>query len=242
MCGRYVQHRSSGEIARYARAVNAPPNLVPSFNRAPTQDGLVLRRHPETGARHLDALRWGLIPRWADDPSIGSRMMNARSESIAEKPSFRDAFVKRRAIAFADGFYEWQRLGEGPKAPKQAFAVAMADGTPMPLAALWEGWRGKEGEVIRSYTIITTNAAPELSPLHDRMPVILPPEDWDEWLGETPSEPARLQALLRPFPRAGLAVWPVSARVNKVAEDDAALLERDPLAQPPPGLDDPPPW
>jgi putative SOS response-associated peptidase YedK len=190
----------------------------------------------------LDALRWGLIPRWADDPSIGSRMMNARSESIAEKPSFREAFVKRRAIAFADGFYEWQRLAEGPKAPKQAFAVAMADGTPMPLAALWEGWRGKDGEIIRSYTIITTNAAPELSPLHDRMPVILPPEDWDEWLGETPAEPARFKAMLRPFPRAGLAVWPVSARVNRVAEDDAALLERDPLAQPPPGLDDPALW
>jgi len=206
MCGRYFQHRSSNEIARYARAVNAPPNLVPSFNRAPTQDGLVLRRHPETGARHLDALRWGLIPRWADDPAIGSRMMNARSESIAEKPSFRDAFVKRRAIAFADGFYEWQRLGEGPKAPKQAFAVAMADGAPMPLAAL------------------------------------LLPEDWDEWLGETPAEPARLKALLRPFSRKGLAVWPVSSRVNRIAEDDAALLERDPLAQPPAGLDDPPPW
>jgi putative SOS response-associated peptidase YedK len=118
----------------------------------------------------------------------------------------------------------------------------MADGAPMPLAALWEGWRGKDGDIIRSYTIITTNAAPKLSPLHDRMPVILPPEDWDEWLGETPAEPARLQALLRPFPRKGLAVWPVSARVNRVAEDDAALLERDPLAQPPPELDDPPPW
>lgn len=238
MCGRYFQQRSSGDIARYFGTKNPTPNLVPSFNRAPTQEGLVVRRHPETGARHLDALRWGLVPRWAKDASGGAKMMNARSESVAEKPAFREAFRKRRGIAVADGFYEWQVLG--PKA-KQPFAVAMADGAPMPLAALWEGWRAPDGTILRTFTILTTTAAPELAPLHERMPVILPPEAWDSWLGAGDADEAALLALLKPYPRQGLAVWPVGPRVGRVAEDDAGLLDRDPLAQPPPGLDDPPP-
>ena len=238
MCGRYFQQRSSGDIARYFGTTNATPNLVPSFNRAPTQDGLVVRRHPETGARHLDALRWGLVPRWAKDASGGARMMNARSESVTEKPAFREAFRKRRGIAVADGFYEWQVLG--PRA-KQPFAVAMADGAPMPLAALWEGWRAPDGTILRTFTILTTEASPELSILHDRMPVILPPDAWDAWLGAEETDDAALLAICRPYPRRGLAVWPVGPRVGRVAENDAGLLDRDPLAQPPPGLDDPPP-
>lgn len=238
MCGRYFQQRSSADIARYFGTTNATPNLVPSFNRAPTQDGLVVRRHPETGARHLDALRWGLVPRWAKDASGGARMMNARSESVADKPAFREAFRKRRGIAVADGFYEWQVLG--PRA-KQPFAVAMADGAPMPLAALWEGWRAPDGTILRTFTILTTDAAPELSILHDRMPVILPPDAWDAWLGAEEADDAALLSLCRPYPRQGLAVWPVGPRVGRVAENDPGLLERDALAQPPPGLDDPPP-
>ena len=238
MCGRYFQQRSSGDIARYFGTTNATPNLVPSFNRAPTQDGLVVRRHPETGARHLDALRWGLVPRWAKDASGGARMMNARSESVADKPAFREAFRKRRGIAVADGFYEWQVLG--PRA-KQPFAVAMADGAPMPLAALWEGWRAPDGTILRTFTILTTDAAPELSILHDRMQVILPPDAWDAWLGAEEADDAALLSLCRPYARQGLAVWPVGPRVGRVAENDPGLLERDALAQPPPGLDDPPP-
>ncbi|MEO3474495.1 SOS response-associated peptidase [Roseomonas sp. CAU 1739] len=239
MCGRYFQQRSSGDIARHFKVTGSITNLPPSFNRAPTQDGLVLRRHPETGARHLDALRWGLVPRWAKDPSGGARMINARSETVAEKPAFRDAFAKRRAIAVADGFYEWDQ--HTAKGAKQPFAIAMADGAPMPLAALWEGWRAPDGTILRSFTILTTVAVPELAGLHDRMPVILPPEAWDAWLGATPADDASLHALLKPYPRQGLAVWPVGARVGRVAEDDAGLIERDPLAQPPPGLDDPSP-
>ena len=250
MCGRYYQQRGSGEVARYFQTVNAVPNLPPSFNRAPTQEGLVIRRHPETGARHLDALRWGLVPRWAKDTSGAARMINARSESVAEKPAFREAFHRRRAIAVADGFYEWQTpeapsLTDPPKrgkpVAKQPFAVAMADGAPMPLAALWEGWRAPDGSILRSYTILTTDADPAMATLHHRMPVILPPEAWSAWLGETEADEASLLALLRPYPRDGLAIWPVSTRVNRVSEDDAGLLDRDPLAMPPPGLDDPPP-
>ncbi|MBW6399623.1 SOS response-associated peptidase [Roseomonas sp. HJA6] len=238
MCGRYFQQRSSGEMARHFGVTGALPNLPPSFNRAPTQEGLVVRRHPDTAARHLDALRWGLVPRWAKDATGAARMINARSESVAEKPAFRDAFHKRRGIAVADGFYEWQVLGKGSKQP---FAVAMADGAPMPLAALWEGWRAPDGTILRSYTILTTAAVPELAPLHERMPVILPPEAWDAWLGDVPADEDVLLGLLKPYPRSGLAVWPVGARVGRVSEDDAGLLDRDPLAVPPPGLDDPPP-
>ncbi len=239
MCGRYFQQRAAGEVARHFGVAGAIANLPPSFNRAPTQDGLVVRRHPETGMRHLDALRWGLVPRWAKDASGAARMINARSESVAEKPAFRDAFHRRRAIAVADGFYEWQQ--SGPKGGKQPFAVAMKDGAPMPLAALWEGWRAPDGSILRSFTILTTTAVPELAPLHERMPVILPPESWDAWLGEAPADEAALLALLKPYPRIGLTVWPVGARVGRVSEDDAGLLARDPLAVPPAGLDDPPP-
>lgn len=236
MCGRYFLQRGPAWVARYFETVNPLPNLAPSWNRAPTQDGPVVRRHPETGQRHLDALRWGLVPRWAKDPAIGSRMINARSETAAEKLAFRDAFAKRRCLVVADGFYEW--LAEGRS--KQPYAVAMADGGPMPLAGLWEGWRGPDGAVVRSFTILTTEANAKLRAVHERMPVILPREAWGAWLGEEPADQAALLALCRPCPAEAVIAWPVSPRVNKVAENDAALLARDPLAMPPPGLDDPP--
>ncbi len=234
MCGRYFQYRAPAAIAAYFQAGNPLANTPPSFNRAPTQDGLVLRRHPETGARHLDPLRWGLVPRWSKDASGGARMINARSEGITERPAFREAIWKRRCIATADGFYEWQVNGKA----KQPFAVAMASGEPMPLAGLWEGWRGPDGAVLRTFTIITTVATPRLAPLHERMPVILPKEAWSIWLAEEPAEPEAVLALLRPFDGAALRVWPVSPRVGKVAENDAGLLERDPLAVVPADLDD----
>jgi putative SOS response-associated peptidase YedK len=238
MCGRYFQQRGPAEVARYFETVNPLPNLAPSWNRAPTQDALVVRRHPETGARHLDPLRWGLVPRWAKDPSVGSRMINARGESLAEKPAFRDAYARRRCIVTADGFYEWRAEGKA----KQAYAVAMRDGAPMPLAGLWEGWRAPDGAILRTCTIVTTEANKRLSAIHERMPVILPKEAWPLWLGEeTPEGSEALQALLRPYPAEGLAVWPVANRVGRVAENDRALLARDPLAMPPPDLDDPPP-
>ncbi|RAI56168.1 SOS response-associated peptidase [Roseicella frigidaeris] len=237
MCGRYFQQRGPAELARYFETINALPNLPASWNRAPTQEALVVRRHPETGQRHLDPLRWGLVPRWAKDASGAAKMINARSESIAEKPAFREAFRKRRCLVTADGFYEWQTDGKA----KQPYAVALADGAPMALAGLWEGWRSPEGEILRSCTIVTTEANEKLAALHHRMPVILPRAAWAAWLGEAPAEAEDLLALLRPCPPAMVAAWPVSPRVNKVAENEAGLLARDPLAMPPPGLDDPPP-
>ncbi len=232
MCGRYFQARGSGDIARYFGTTNAVPNLIPSFNKAPTQDGLVVRRHPASGALHLDVLRWGLVPRWAKDATGGARMMNARGETVAEKPAFRDAFAKRRCLVPMDGFYEWRTDGKA----KQPFACALRSGEPMACAGLWEGWQQPDGEWLRTYSIVTCAAAGRQALLHERMPVILPREAWDAWL--TGDDPA---ALLKPAEDPLLAFWPVSARVGRVKEDDAGLIERDPLAVAPPGLDDPPP-
>ncbi len=234
MCGRYFQARAAGEVARYFGTVNATPNLPPSFNRAPTQEGLVVRRHPETGARHLDILRWGLVPRWAKDAAGAARMMNARSESVTDKPAFRDAFRKRRCLIPMDGFYEWQ--GEGKA--RQPFACALRSGEPMACAGLWEGWKQPDGEWLRTYTILTCASAGRQALIHDRMPVILPRDAWDGWLAEPE---AALPAWLRPAEDALLAFWPVPARVGRVAEDDPGLIERDPFAMPPEGLGDPSP-
>ena len=196
----------------------------------------MLRRHPKTGARHLDALCWGLVPAWAKDISGAARMINARAETLAEKPAYRAAFGKRRCIIPADGFYEWQVNGKA----KQPFAVTMADAAPMPLAGLWEGFRAADGSIYRGFTIITVPATPRLAALHERMPAILPPSAWAAWLGEDPASPAELHALLQPLEGSALRVWPVAPRVGKVSEDDAALLQRDPLAMVAPALDDVP--
>jgi putative SOS response-associated peptidase YedK len=237
MCGRYFLHRGPASIAQRFGTVNPLPNFPATWNLAPTQDGLVVRRHPENGARHLDALRWGLVPRWAKDPSLGARMINARAESLAERPAFRDALRKRRCIVAADGFYEWPA---GGAAPKQPYAVALASGEPMALAGLWEVWRAPDGTVLRSFAIVTTAAGARLAALHPRMPAILPREAWPLWLGEAAADgdAAALRGLLRPCPEEWLAVWPVSARVNRVAENDPGLLARDPAGRPLPGLDD----
>jgi putative SOS response-associated peptidase YedK len=236
MCGRYFQARASGDIARYFGTTNATPNLLPSFNTAPTQDGLVVRRHPATGARHLDVLRWGLVPRWSKDAAAGARMINARGETVADKPAFRDAFRRRRCLVPMDGFYEWRSEGRA----KQPFACALRSGEPMACAGLWEGWQQPDGAWLRTYSIVTCAAAGRQALLHERMPVILPRDAWEGWL-DPAAAPADLLALLRPAEDAALAFWPVAARVGRVAENDAGLIARDPLAQPPPALDDPSP-
>jgi putative SOS response-associated peptidase YedK len=235
MCGRFFLQRDPAGLARYFGTSNAVPNLRPSWNIAPTQDSVVVRRHPESGARHLDLLRWGLVPRWAKDASGGARLMNARGESVAEKPAFRDAFRKRRCLVPMDGFYEWRQEG----ARKQPYAVAMADASPMAAAGLWEGWQQPDGTWLRTFTIITTDANAKQALLHDRMPVLLAPDVFDAWL-DPASKTEALQALLRPCPPEWLACWPVPARVGRVAENDAGLLARDPDARPPPELDDRP--
>ena len=217
MCGRYASFLPAEALRALFHTVNPTPNWEPTWNMAPTRDAPVVRLHPQTRDRHLDLLRWGLLPYWAKDPKSTRQPINARSETLATAPTFRDALARRRCLVPADAFYEWQATEEG----KQPYAIARADGQPMAFAGLWEGWRGADGTVLRTFTIVTTNANPVLRPLHERMPVILEAADWPMWLGERDDEPV---SLLRPS-SAELRVWRVGKAVNSVRNDSAALLE-----------------
>ena len=217
MCGRYASFLPAEALRALFQTVNPTPNWEPTWNMAPTRDAPVVRLHPETRVRHLDLLRWGLVPHWAKDPKSVRQPINARAETAATSPMFRDALARRRCLVPADVFYEWQATEQG----KQPVAIAREDGKPMAFAGLWEGWRGADGTVLRTYTIVTTNANTRLRPIHERMPVILEPADWPAWLGEVEDDHA---ALLRPS-TAALRVWRVGTAVNNVRNDSAGLLE-----------------
>ncbi len=222
MCGRYLLHRPNAETAAYFDVAGPVPNHPPSFNVAPTQSALVVRHNPQDGRRHLDALQWGLVPYWAKDAKGGARLINARADGIAQKPSFREAFRRRRCLVPMDGFYEWHAGADGRRQP---YAVTLRDGTPMAAAALWEGWKAEDGSWLRTFSIVTTDSAGRQALLHHRMPVLLPRAAWAAWLGERDAAPEALEALMTPLDDALLAFRPVHPRVGKVSENDAALLE-----------------
>ncbi len=231
MCGRYTL-TSPLEALRALFGFVERPNLEPRANIAPTQDVLAVRLG-EDGARHAAALRWGLLPPWAKDRREGARMINARAETVATSPAFRKAFAARRCLIAADGFYEWQKRDAGAKQPaKQPFRICREDGAPFAFAGLWERWHDpaepKDAPAVESCTILTTDANDLLRPIHHRMPVILPAETHADWLAGDGGTEA-LQALLRPLPPDGWTAYPVSTRVNKVANDELSLLE--PLAE-----------
>ena len=217
MCGRYATLLPPDAMRRLFGTVNPAPNFAPTWNMAPSRLAPVVRLHPETRARHLDLLTWGLVPHWAKDPKATRQPINARSETVATTPMFRDAFARRHCLVPADAFYEWKTV-EGAKQP---WAIARADGAPLVFAGLWEGWRGADGAVIRSFTILTTTACAELRDLHERMPVVLEMADVPVWLGEAEGD---VGALLRPS-TTEFRTWRVSTRVNNVRNDDAGLLE-----------------
>ncbi|ALG71571.1 hypothetical protein VY88_00395 [Azospirillum thiophilum] len=230
MCGRMLLTTPVSEIQRLF-GVPERPNLMPRWNVAPTQDIPVIRREEEEGlpGRHLALLRWGLVPPWADDPSIGSRMINARGESVADKPAFRDAFRKRRCLVPLDGFYEWTSVGEGAKPRKQGHIIRRRDRGLFALAGLWECWRGPKGAPpleppLESVTVVTTATNATLSFLHDRMPVVLDPADWDAWLDPATPLPV-VEGLIRSAPEDWLDVVPVGPKVNSVRNDDASCLD-----------------
>ncbi len=222
MCGRYELHTQPAALA-LAFGVPFPPHMRPRYNIAPMQDVPIVRRKA-SGERELVEVRWGLVPRWAKDPAIGNRMINARAETLAEKPSFRTALKRHRCLLPADGFYEWKQTASGTKQP---IHIGMQDAAPFALAGLFERWLSPAGEVLDTCTIITTRANALLAPLHDRMPVIIAPVAFDRWLGvanEVADED--LGDLLEPFPAEAMAYYPVSPRVNSVRNDDAKLIVR----------------
>ncbi|WP_083896964.1 SOS response-associated peptidase [Azospirillum sp. B506] len=197
------------------------PNLMPRWNVAPTQDIPVIRR--EEDGRHLAMVRWGLVPPWADDPAIGSRMINARGESVADKPAFRGAFRKRRCLIPLDGFYEWISVGEGAKPRKQGHVIRRRDRGLFALAGLWERWQ-KGAPPLETATVVTTAANATLSFLHDRMPVVLDPANWDAWLDPATPLPV-VEGLIRSAPEEWLDVVPVGPTVNNVRNDDCSCLD-----------------
>lgn len=214
MCGRFLL-TAPGRIVAELFQLNHEPLLEPRFNIAPSQPVAVVRIKAESGARELDMIRWGLIPFWAKDPRIGHKMINARSETVAQKPAFRAAFNQRRCLIAADGFYEWKRHGRG----KLPYLIRMKDESPFAFAGLWEHWRSPDDRVLESCTILTTYPNPLLKPLHERMPVILAAGDYDLWLDTSVKAADKLNPLLRPYPDDEMTAFPVSPAVNKPSHD-----------------------
>jgi putative SOS response-associated peptidase YedK len=240
MCGRYTSSSTVADLASVfeveeVRAEELPPryNVAPS---TPVYAVALSGKDQDKGPhRTLGTFRWGLVPSWAKDPSVGNRMINARAEGIAKKPSYRNALARRRCLIPADAFYEWQKRikGDGKPAGKLPYAVRRRDGRPMALAGIWEVWRGKDepdAEPLRTCAIVTTEANELMAPIHDRMPVVLEPEDWDKWL-DPATDLSVVEGLLKPAADGVLEAFPVSSRVNNVKNDGPELL--DPLPDPP---------
>ena len=218
MCGRYSLIMTIGELQNRFEFDGERLGYAPSYNIAPTQNVLTVVGGEQRRAGYM---RWGLIPSWAKDKSIGSRMINARAETVAEKPSFRNALTRRRCLIIADGFYEWQKVG----AKKRTMRIVMQSGEPFAFAGLWETWRDPEGEVVPSCTIITTSANDILSPIHHRMPVILPREVEDFWLDDSVTDPEALISVLTPYDDDSMETYEVSPLVNNVRNNGPEVLE-----------------
>ena len=197
------------------------PWFAPSYNVAPQSTQPVVRLNADTGKPEFTLMRWGLVPYWAKDPKIGYTTINARAEEVATKPLFRDALKSRRCLVPADAFYEWQKLGAKAK---KAFAFGLRSGEPYAFAALWERWKPKEGEPVETFTILTTDPNELAEPVHDRMPVILEPQNYARWMKS--GDPTHLPVdLLRPLPAEKMRSWPVNERVGNVRNDDPELLK-----------------
>ena len=226
MCGRYALATPVDDLQRRFGFAGRP-NLAPNYNVAPTRAAPVLRRRADDGGRELALVRWGLVPAWSEGPDSRFSMLNARAETVATKPAYRAAFRQRRCLVPADGFYEWQKR-DGRKQP---YFIHPKDGEPMAFAGLWERWASHDGQqVIESFTIVVTDANKLVRPIHDRMPVILAPDDFERWLDPTAADG---RALLKPCPPEWLEAYPVGTRVNSPGNNDPGLLE--PVPQGPTG-------
>lgn len=217
MCGRFALKAPPAELVQRFD-LDECVDLKPRYNIPPGTDIAAIRLSPE-GKRVLHLLRWGLVPHWAKDPSIGNKLNNARGESITEKPSFRDAFKRRRCLIPADGFFEWQAQGK----VKQPFYISLKSGEPMAMAGLWESWKAPDGAILRTCCVITTGPNAVMQPIHDRMPVIVAPEDWARWLSAPVEE---VEELVQPYAPEQMQGWAVDRRVSRTGDDDAALVQK----------------
>ena len=227
MCGRYTL-TSAPEAIRALFRYDEQPNFPPRFNVAPTQPIAIVRLHE--GKRQFALVRWGLLPSWVKDPKAFSLLINARGKSVTDKPAFRNAMKRRRCLIPADGFYEWQAGG----ARKRPFYVRAKTGGPLAFAGLWETWTGPNGEEMETAAIVTTRANRTLSAIHDRMPVIVPPEAFDLWLNSNEVDATTAAALITPAPDSLLEVFEISTDVNRVANDNPKLIEPVVPGQPAP--------
>jgi putative SOS response-associated peptidase YedK len=232
MCGRYRLSRRKQLVEEYFDVSADIDDWSPSYNIAPTQLAPVIRQHPKEPRRDLSLIRWGLIPSWSKDASGAARMINARSETVHSLPSFRDAIKLRRCLIPADGFYEWKRTGVG----KQPYCFEVNDGDLFAFAGLWDRWRDAGGQWIRSFSVLTTTANSLTSAVHDRMPVILNKNDYDRWLDPGMTKVEAVSELLTPFDGRLMRSFPVSPRINQVANDDEACSVPVEFSEPQPGL------
>jgi putative SOS response-associated peptidase YedK len=237
VCGRYTSTSAPADLARIFEVDEVKVEQLPlRYNVAPTQEvyAVAVRRSKDDGEkprRQLGAFRWGLIPWWAKDLSVGSKMINARSEGIEHKRAYQEALSRRRCIIPADAFYEWQPQGD--KRAKLPYVIRHLDGSPLAFAGLWDRWRPRDqpdAEPVRSCVIITTEANDLIAPIHDRMPVVLPPDAWASWLDPDNADRDAIRGFLRPAPSADFDAYPVSTLVNGVAHEGPELIE--PVAYP----------
>jgi len=219
MCGRFTLTTDLREVAeRFCVAPSAPADFKPRFNIAPSQSVIVIG---DDGRRSMQSMQWGLIPHWAKDPALGNRLINARSETLAEKPSFCEALKKRRCLIPADGFYEWRKVGKA----KQPVRIVLKSRAPFGLAGLWDRWISLEKKEILTCTIITTAANELIQEFHDRMPALLQREDEARWLDPAQTDPLQLLPLLKPYPSELMEYYPVSRQVNSPRVDEPGNIE-----------------
>ncbi|NJN96275.1 MAG: SOS response-associated peptidase [Anaerolineales bacterium] len=218
MCGRYTLATNTQKLAESFAGFEVPAEMPARYNIAPTQPIAVAANN---GQHKVEFFNWGLIPSWAKDPKIGNQMINARAETLAEKPSFKNAYKRRRCLVLADGFYEWKKEGDGAKTPMY---IRLASGDPFAFAGLWEIWQTAE-DIILSCTIITTAPNDLMAQIHNRMPVILPPAAYEQWLDPAERSPDQLQSLLQPYPAELMTAYPISKLVNSPKNDSPALIE-----------------
>ena len=218
MCGRFALYATPEQLIDYF-GLDECADLTPRYNIPPGTDIAAIRQSPE-GKRVLHLLRWGLVPHWAKDPSLGNKLNNARGESVAEKPSFREAFKRRRCLIPANGFYEWKTGGKA----KQPYYISLKAREPITMAGLWESWQGPDGKLLRTCCVVTTGANAVMARIHDRMPVILGEADWADWLDPAvPAEAAR--TMLGPCPDDWIRTYPVSRAVSAVRNEGVELIE-----------------